>query len=79
MKIIIGKFDPGAGTVPVTFSDGEKRHARDVRAVLVNGQYDADATRARIDEVGAGVVEKWALGLLCDPSLPEPDAHPAAE
>lgn len=65
MKITIGKFDRATGTVPVTFSEGARRHSRAVNAVLAgDGSYDREATRQRAGEVGLGVARKWALGLL---------------
>lgn len=70
MKIRIGKFNAQTGTVPVTFTDGAKRHVRDVRAVVAEGIYDAPATRVRAEEVAAGVAAKWEIGLLG----PEPAA-----
>ncbi|WP_408586579.1 hypothetical protein [Novosphingobium sp.] len=71
MKIRMGKFDPETGTVPVSFSEGDNRHTRPVRAVLTDGEYDASATRLRAEEVGAGVVHKWSLGLLGPEPTPE--------
>ena len=64
MKIRIGKFDTATGTVSASFTDGSNRHTRPVRAVMTDGTYDAEATRARAAEVGAGVAAKWAMGLL---------------
>ncbi|MBA4353570.1 MAG: hypothetical protein C0409_02650 [Novosphingobium sp.] len=65
MKITIGKFDRATGTVPVTFSQGGKVHRRAVNAVLADdGTCDRKATRARAEEVGAGVAHKFALGLI---------------
>jgi len=65
MKINIGKFDPATRTVPVTFTEGGKVHRRPVNAVLDEaGEYDRKGTRARAEEVGAGVSRKFALGLL---------------
>ena len=75
VKIRIGKFDAATATVPVTFSDGANRHVRDVRAVLTDGAYDADATRTRAEEVGAGVAAKWAQGLLRPQEAPEPEGE----
>lgn len=65
MKITIGTFDPATGTVPVTFRQGAKAHTRAVNAVrAADGSYDRKATKARAAEVGAGVANKFAAGLL---------------
>lgn len=73
MKIIIGKLDSATGTVPVTFEQDGKRHARNVNAVIgEDGKHDRPATIARVDEVALGVAHKFALGLLGEPiSAPE--------
>lgn len=65
MKITIGKFDRATGTVSVTFQDGGKIHSRSINAVIgKGGKHDRAATLRRVDEVAAGVVNKFALGLL---------------
>ena len=65
MKITIGRFDRATGTVPVTFEQDGKQHERSVNAVIgEDGKHDRAATVARVDEVSAGVAEKFALGLL---------------
>lgn len=68
MKITIGKFDPATATVPATFVHGGVTHRRAVNAVLdPAGAYDAKATKARVDEVAAGVEHKIATGLITNP------------
>lgn len=65
MKITVGRFDPATGTVPVTFEQHGKSHSRSVNAVIgEDGKHDRAATLARVDEVAAGVANKFALGLL---------------
>lgn len=65
MKIIIGKLDRHSGTVPVTFEQDGKSHSRSVNAVIGDdGKHDRAATLARVDEVAAGVANKFALGVL---------------
>lgn len=69
MKITVGRFDAATGTVPVTFEQateaGIKSHARSVNAVIgEDGKHDRAATTARVEEVAAGVANKFALGLL---------------
>lgn len=69
MKITVGRFDAATGTVPVTFEQptetGIKSHSRSVNAVIgEDGKHDRPATLARVDEVAAGVANKFALGLL---------------
>jgi hypothetical protein len=72
INITIGKFDRATGTVPVVFEQaretGIKRHARDVNAVIgADGRHDRAATVARVNDVAAGVANKFALGLLGAP------------
>lgn len=65
MKITVGRFDAATGTVPVTFEQGGKSHSRSVNAVIgEDGKHDRAATLERVDEVAAGVTNKFALGLL---------------
>lgn len=65
MITTIGKFDRTTGTVPVTFEQDGKVHARAVNAVIdAEGRHDRAATLARVEEVAAGVAHKFALGLL---------------
>lgn len=65
MKITVGRFDAATGTVPVTFEQNGKTHSRPVNAVIGNdGKHDRAATLARVDEVAAGVANKFTLGLL---------------
>lgn len=65
MKTRMGKFDRESGTVKVTFTDGDRRHVRDVNAVLTaDGQLDTEAMAERITEVAAGVAHKFEVGLL---------------
>lgn len=63
----LGKFDKASGSIPVTFTDPAtgQTHARSVNAVLTaRGSLDRAATRARIEQVAAGVSHKFKLGLL---------------
>ena len=65
MKITVGRFDAATCTVPVIFELGDKSHSRAVNAVIGDdGKHDRAATMARVDEVAAGVANKFALGLL---------------
>lgn len=65
MKITVGRFDAGTGTVPVTFEQNGKSHSRQVNAVIgEDGKHDRAGTLARVDEVAAGVANKFAIGLL---------------
>ena len=65
MKITVGRFDSGTGTVPVTFEQDGKSHSRAVNAVIGDdGKHDRAATLARVEEVASGVANKFALGLL---------------
>jgi hypothetical protein len=65
MKITVGRFDAGTGTVPVTFEQKGMTHSRSVNAVIgEDGKHDRAATLARVDEVAAGVANKFALGVL---------------
>lgn len=68
MKTRMGKFDRDAGTVRVSFTDGDRGHVRDVNAVLTaEGEIDAKAMAERIAEVAAGVTHKFEAGLLGGP------------
>lgn len=72
MKFTIGKFDSAARSVPVTFQHAGVTHKRSVNAVLdEQGGYDANLTKARVDEVALGVVEKIALGAITNPEPTE--------
>lgn len=65
MKITVGRFDVATGTVPVTFEHKGRSHSRTVNAVIgEDGKHDRAATLIRVDEVAAGVANKFALGLL---------------
>jgi hypothetical protein len=69
----IGTFDPVANSVPVTFTSGEIVHKRHVNAVLTDaGEYDEDATIARVAEVAAGVAAKIQCGAI---KTVDPDAE----
>ena len=68
MKTTIGKFDPESRQVPVTFTEGEIVHKRQVNAVLKeDGGYDAAATKLRVSEVAQGVAHKIGLGVITVP------------
>lgn len=76
----IGTFDAETRTVPVTFTHGEIRHLRSVNACLDSaGNFDAEATEARIREVARGVAHKIAIGVIVaesDPVQPEAEEEP---
>lgn len=75
MKITIGAYDKETGTVPVKFEHGDVVHDRAVNACLnAQGEYDAEATAARVDEVARGVEYKIAAGAI---KAPEPEAMEA--
>jgi len=57
-----------ATVVEVTFTDGTITHTRNVNAVFVDGVYDATATETRVGEVGAGVENKIAAGVISIPA-----------
>lgn len=72
-KIIttISGYDAAARTVDVKFASGEIVHRRSVNAVLTaDGEYDAEATAARVEEVGLGVAVKIELGVISTPAAP---------
>lgn len=61
----IGAYDAGARTVPVTFTQGEIVHTRNVNACHDEaGRYDPTATESRVEEVARGVANKIALGII---------------
>lgn len=76
MRITVGRFDAGTGTVPVTFKLGDKSHSRAVNAVIgEDGKHDRAATLVRVEEVAAGVANKFALGLLGTGEARVPDSE----
>ena len=65
MKITVGRFDAATCTVPVIFELGDKSHSRAVNAVIGDdGKHDRAATMARVDEVAAGVANKFAESVV---------------
>ena len=64
--------------VNVSFTDGTITHERSVNAVFTDGSYDATATETRVAEVGAGVENKIALGVIAE-SSGEPAPTPPAD
>ena len=54
--------------VNVSYTDGTITHERSVNAVYTGGSYDAEATETRVAEVGAGVENKIALGVIINGS-----------
>ena len=61
----LGKFQAGSGLIDISFRDGAWRHKRQLRAVLdPAGNLDRKATKARADELAAGVARKRALGII---------------
>jgi hypothetical protein len=78
MDIDIGAFDPEKRSVPVTFTEGDVVHSRDVNACLDEaGDYDPQATSERVQEVAAGVAVKIALGVIRK-AKPADEASPEA-
>lgn len=90
----IGAFDAAARAVTVAFVAGAVEHTRTVNACLgPDGGYDAEATAARVEAVGAGVAAKIAAGAITSDATdvpapapqpqpqpqPEPEPDPAAE
>lgn len=74
MKITIGDHDPATRTVAATFTSGDVVHERSVNACYdANGEYDADATAERVEEVGRGVAVKIGLGVIANAPESEPD------
>lgn len=74
MKITIGEHDPATRTVAATFTSGDVVHERNVNACYdASGEYDADATAERVDEVGRGVAVKIGLGVIANAPEAEPD------
>lgn len=63
--------------VNVSFTDGTITHERSVNAVFTDGSYNATATETRVAEVGAGVQNKIALGVITENSG-EPAPTPPA-
>ena len=52
-------------SVSVTFTDGTITHQREVNVCFdADGNYDADATLVRIEEVARGVEQKIAAGVI---------------
>lgn len=65
IKYKIKKYTEGS-TVNVTFTDEETGivHERTVNAVFTDGDYDKVATTLRVEEVGRGVSQKIAAGVI---------------
>ena len=53
-------------TVEVTFTDDESgiEHTRTVNAVFTDGEYDADLTIERVEQVAMGVAHKITVGVI---------------
>lgn len=78
MDIVIGGLDASTATptVPVTFTvPGKEPFQRPVNVVLdEHGEYDAEATRARIEnELAPGVQAKFNIGIIGNPPSPAPE------
>lgn len=74
----IGAYDGASRTVEVTFTSGDITHDRRVNAVLnEDGSYDKAGTKARVEEVAAGVAHKIAVGAITAPVI-EPEEGAAA-
>lgn len=68
MKTSIGSYDDDKRSVPVTFTEGDIVHKRDVNACHDDsGKYDVKATKARVAEVALGVAAKIAAGAIIKP------------
>lgn len=79
MKTTIGAYDPATRTVAARFEQGEIVHDRSVNACHdEGGEYDAEATAARVADVGRGVAVKIGLGVIAQPEATEEPA-PAPE
>jgi hypothetical protein len=79
MEITIGSFDAAARAVTVTFDHEGVTHVRSVNAVVDEaGEYDAESTAARVDEVAAGVAYKIELGVIVN-APPAVDLPPWVE
>ena len=59
--------DETAVEVTFTSDSPSMTHVRSVNAVFTDGSYDADATEARVVEVGLGVANKIAVGAIPPP------------
>lgn len=71
MKTSIGPFDAARQAVPVTFTEGDIVHKRDVNAILkADGSYDRVATKERVDQVAMGVAVKIAAGVITNVTEP---------
>lgn len=65
METTIGEFNSDTRSVPVTFTQGDVVHARDVNACLDDdGGYDEAATQERVGQVARGVARKIAVGAI---------------
>lgn len=75
MNITIGNHDSSTHTVSVTFDHSGVSHSRPVNACYTaEGEYDAEATRDRVEQVARGVENKITLGVIVasDPISAEP-------
>lgn len=65
MEITIGDYDEQTRQVTVTFEHQDVTFTRLVNAYLdENGDYDEEATAARCEEVGRGVIVKIEAGII---------------
>lgn len=65
MNITPGAYDETSRTVSVLFEHGGVAYTRTVNACYdADGQYDEQATAARVQEVARGVAVKIALGVI---------------
>lgn len=65
MDIAIGPLDETTRQVAVRFRDAGVTHDRRINACYdADGQYDEQATAARVQEVARGVAVKIALGVI---------------
>lgn len=66
IKNKIKKHVEGKKDITVTFTDEATGiiHERQVNAVFTDGVYDKAATIARVEEVGRGVAQKIASGVI---------------
>lgn len=72
----IGEYDAEKRTVPVTFVHNGVTHTRDVNACHNEaGEYDAECTAERVDEVGLGVQNKIELGVITNVGSSEEESE----
>lgn len=75
MQITNDGFNAATRTVSATFEHEGVTHTRDVNACFTEaGEYDEEATNARLEEVAPGVAAKIAVGAITNPPPAEEEA-----